>query len=678
MRSEVQSSARPERSASILPDLARATALVVLYVVSGRIGLALAHEQDNATLFWPPTGLAIAALLLLGPRFAPAIFVGACIVNLSIGTPLVVGLSIGLGNMLEASLGAFLLHRLGVTPAFDTRHHVLTLLGVAFVASGVSAAFGVGALRASDNIPAALVGSVALTWWLGNVGGALVVTPLVLLASHGPETWARLARRPAAWLILGAAALSTGCAFGGLTRNELSLLLTFLPFPFVVWAGLSLGPRGAMLAGVVVAVVSVVGTAKGGGPFAGFEADLRMLVLWAYAATMGTVASILAAAVAERDRAEGERLAAEKAQHDLDVRMRDTQRLEGLGLLASGVAHDFNNILAAVRVNAELLAQTKRPAHDTVMLAEIDHAVSRAADLCRQLLAYAGRAPAPLGPVSLGDVVRDVRRLVASSLPAQVSLDVDLPDDLPAVWGEVSQLQQVVLNLVLNAVEAVGARGRVSVRAGAEGDAIRLEVEDDGPGMDEATRARIFDPFFTTKTTGRGLGLAAVRGIVTTHEGTLEVTSSPGHGTTFRIQLRRTDEALPAPTAPIAREKRRALHVLVLDDDDAIREVVRTALEMEGHRVEGVADGEEAIERAGAHPFDVVLLDLTMPGLGGVEVLRGIRARHPQMPAVLMSGYDESQLPHDEVFLAKPFTLTALHDALARATETTEAPTRGA
>ncbi|MCB9622162.1 MAG: MASE1 domain-containing protein [Sandaracinus sp.] len=672
MRSEVQSSARPERSASILPDLARATALVVLYVVSGRIGLALAHEQDNATLFWPPTGLAIAALLLLGPRFAPAIFVGACIVNLSIGTPLVVGLSIGLGNMLEALLGAFLLHRLGVTPGFDTRHHVLTLLGVAFVASGVSAAFGVGALRAAQTIPAELVGSVALTWWLGNVGGALVVTPFVLLASHGRRAWARLARRPAAWLILGAAALSTGCAFGGLTRDELSLLLTFLPFPFVVWAGLSLGPRGAMLAGVVVAVVSVVGTAKGGGPFAGFEADLRMLVLWAYAATMGTVASILAAAVAERDRAEADRSAAEKAQHDLDVRMRDTQRLEGLGLLASGVAHDFNNILAAVRVNAELLAQTKRPAHDTVMLAEIDHAVSRAADLCRQLLAYAGRAPAPLGPVSLGDVVRDVRRLVASSLPAQVSLDVDLPDDLPAVWGEVSQLQQVVLNLVLNAVEAVGARGRVSVRAGAEGDAIRLEVEDDGPGMDEETRARIFDPFFTTKTTGRGLGLAAVRGIVTTHEGTLEVISSPGRGTTFRILLRRTDEELPAPPAPVAREKRRALRVLVLDDDDAIREVVRTALEMEGHEVEGVADGQEAIERTGAHPFDVVLLDLTMPGLGGVEVLHGIRQRHPKMPAVLMSGYDESQLPHDEVFLAKPFTLAALYDALAQATETTD------
>ncbi|MCU0671657.1 MAG: MASE1 domain-containing protein [Myxococcota bacterium] len=663
-------SADPVERRAFTRVLLRGFVLAALYVVSGRLGLALAHEQDNATLFWPPTGVALASLVVFGVRYWPAVLVGSVTVNLMIGTAPLVALAMGTGNTSEAVVGALLLARLGFAPSFDTRRHVLALFGVALVASTISTALGVGALRLSDTIDDAMVGSVALTWWLGNVGGAIVVTPLVLLATCEPGAWRALVGRVDTWAILGATFATALAAFTGLGVGQWALLVAFLPFPFLVWAGLSLGPRGAMVGGAVVAVIAVVGTARGHGAFASFEPDARLLTLWAYAATMGAAASILAAAVAERERAEKERLAVEKAQHALDVRVRDTQRLEGLGLLASGVAHDFNNILAAIRVNAELLERRARDAEQAHLVGEIDHAVARASELCRQLLAYAGRTPTPLGPVSLPSVIDDVCRLASPSIPKDVRLEIDAPDDLPSVNGEASQLRQVLLNLVLNAVDAIGARkGTVRVEARAEDELVRLVVEDDGDGMDPDTLARIFDPFFTTKSKGRGLGLAAVAGIVKSHEGTLDVTSTPGRGTRFELVLRRAKEALAQTVEPAAAPaKKTSLRVLVADDEAPIRDVVRLTLELEGHAVECVADGELAVERVRTGEFDVVLLDLTMPGHGGVEALRAIREGRPTMGAVLMSGYDESQLAHDEVFLAKPFTIDALLDALARAT----------
>jgi len=399
--------------------------------------------------------------------------------------------------------------------------------------------------------------------------------------------------RADAWVILGATFVTALAAFTGLGVGQWALLVAFLPFPFLVWAGLSLGPRGAMVGGAVVAVTAVVGTARGHGAFAGFEPEARLLTLWAYAATMGAAGSILAAAVAERARAEQERLAVEKAQHALDVRVRDTQRLEGLGLLASGVAHDFNNILAVIRVNAELLERNARDAEQVHFLGEIDHAVARASELCRQLLAYAGRTPTPLGAVSLTSVIDDVRRLASPSMPKDVRLEIDAPKDLPPVNGEASQLRQVLLNLVLNAVDAIGARkGTVRVEAREQDALVRLRVEDDGDGMDPDTLARIFDPFFTTKAKGRGLGLAAVAGIVKSHEGTLDVTSTRGRGTCFDLVLRRAAETAAPNAEPAARPaKKRSLRVLVADDEAPIRDVVRLTLELEGHAVECVRAG---------------------------------------------------------------------------------------
>ncbi|MBX3246202.1 MAG: MASE1 domain-containing protein [Myxococcales bacterium] len=716
--------------------LARAALVGAAYVVSGRLGLELAHAQDNATLFWPPTGIALAALLALGWRVWPVVALSALGVNLMIGTPPLAALGIAIGNTAEALVAVFLLARMGFRPTFDAHRHVLGLVLAAAVGALVAALVGAGVLYLAGLVALEQTASVALVWWLGDVGGAIVIAPLALLAFSDGASWRALAARAESWIVFGATAASAFVAFGGLVPPAWSLFVAFLPFPFLVWSGLALGPRGAVVNATLVALVAVIGTAKGHGPFVHEEAGVRLMTLWAYVIAMGGTASVLAAAVAERERSEAERRSVEAAQHELEVRMRDKQRLEGLGLLASGVAHDFNNILAAIRVNADLLVGHV-DADERPLLDEIDHAVVRAAELCHQLMAYAGRSPSPLGPVELGSVAEDVRRLVSPALRKDVSLEIATPEGLPAALGVASQLRQVLMNLVLNAAEAIGGRGgRVRVSARVERDSILLEVEDDGPGMDEATRARIFDPFFTTKATGRGLGLAAVAGIVKAHGGALEVESRLNVGTTFRIRLQRavgsleersgaaallgersappslespqvasspppslespqvgssTPPSLESPqvasstpslesprlASPTPSEEVRRLRVLVADDEAPIREVLRVALALEGHDVETVADGTAAVARASSETFDLVLLDLTMPGCGGAEALAGIRRARPSIHAVLMSGYDESQTPHDEVFLAKPFSITALLAAVRVALERDASPING-
>jgi PAS domain S-box-containing protein len=252
--------------------------------------------------------------------------------------------------------------------------------------------------------------------------------------------------------------------------------------------------------------------------------------------------------VTEQRRAEEERLRFER-------RVMEAQRLEGLGLLAGGVAHCFNNLLTAVLGYADLVGMGLPPGSPLrAYLAQIELAARRAAELCQQLVAYAGKGRFAVEPVALSDLVRDSAALLRPSLPNKVALEVRLAPDLPPVQADATQLGHVVMSLVLNAAEAVGNReGRITVSTGrtavgpagpgpdyrgaelAPGEYVTLEVSDTGCGMDEAMRARIFEPFFTTKFTGRGLGLSAVLGIVRGHKGGLCVESKPGAGTTFRL-----------------------------------------------------------------------------------------------------------------------------------------------
>jgi CheY-like chemotaxis protein len=372
--------------------------------------------------------------------------------------------------------------------------------------------------------------------------------------------------------------------------------------------------------------------------------------------------------------------------------------MESLGLMAGGVAHDFNNLLTIILGNASLaLEETPPDSSLHAALGAIASTAHRAADLTRQMLAYSGRGKFHREPTDLNATLRALTTLVESSVPKHLRLEYQLAPDLPAVEADPTQLQQVILNLLTNAVEAQGERpGSIMVRtslrslsftdladafhdqAVAPGPHLVLEVADTGVGMDEETRRRIFDPFFTTKPTGRGLGLAALQGIVRAHRGGITVESVPGEGTTFRVFLPALSApAHAAPEAPAPGPGwTSAGRILVVDDEAPIREMAAWVLQRAGFEVRTAAHGQEAVELLGreAGGIRAVLLDLSMPVMGGGETLPALRALQPDLPVLLSSGYEGEervqQLLREPAtrFLQKPYAsaglLTALRELL--------------
>ena len=358
---------------------------------------------------------------------------------------------------------------------------------------------------------------------------------------------------------------------------------------------------------------------------------------------------------------------AEQEKLAMERRLLAAQKLESLGVLAGGIAHDFNNILTAVLGNATLArhaAAAGRPIDRS--LEQIEHAARRAADLCQQMLAYAGKGQIVTAHVDLSALVRDTSALIEVSISKNTRLELDLADGLPPVLGDETQLRQIVMNLVINAADAIGTNpGRIAIRTYArEADAALLrsalghpelpagtyaglEVTDNGCGMTPETLARIFEPFFTTKFSGRGLGLSAVLGIVQSHHGALYVESTPGVGSTFRLLLPAKEGAKARPIANEASDTaavRLRGTVLIIDDEPGVRDIAAMVMETHGATVLRAASGEEALAilRDPAGAVSLVLLDMTMPGMGGEEALRRLREIHPRLPVILMSGYSEN------------------------------------
>jgi signal transduction histidine kinase len=392
-----------------------------------------------------------------------------------------------------------------------------------------------------------------------------------------------------------------------------------------------------------------------------------------------------------------ERRSAEEARRRLDLRMRETQKLESLGVLAGGIAHDFNNLLVGIAGNAELaVANVEADSVVREALEGIQVASARATDLTRELLAYAGKGSFRIEPLDLSQVVEGTLSLLRRNLPEAARGNGEFAAGELWVEGDATQIRQVVMNLITNAADALGGRdGAVTVRTGAmeaapsdtaparvlpvpsPGEYAFFEVEDTGCGMDPETLGRIFDPFFTTKAGGRGLGLAALLGIVQTHRGGVEVSSERGRGSVFRILLPRGRAPRASVETPSVRSARETGggKVLVVDDQDLVARATARMLKAAGFDAFTAGGGREAIEilKASSEPLAAVILDLTMPDFSGERTFRALRALRSDLPVVFYSGHAEDEAESITAgesrtsFLEKPFTLESLTEKLREA-----------
>ncbi len=380
-------------------------------------------------------------------------------------------------------------------------------------------------------------------------------------------------------------------------------------------------------------------------------------------------------------------------QRKLDDRLARGQKMESMAVLAGGVAHDFNNLLVGILGSADL-AEQKIPSNSPLLkdLQRIQSAALGCSNLCKQLLAYAGKGKLVVQAFDLPSLIQDMGRLLEVSLPKSIALGYQLTPDLPAIEGDPSQIQQIVMNLLTNAAEAIGSEnGVITVSVGLTqvnasdtrqtfdgsnvqpGAYVTLKVSDTGCGMSTDTIRRIFDPFYTTKSPGRGLGLAAVLGIVRSHEGFLRVHSEPGKGSSFELSIPASIHQPGRLAEPSPSDRKFIGHgtVLVVDDDAGVRAVASKMLELSGFTVLTANDGREAVSsyRLHQHEIRAVLLDILMPHLDGEGTLEELRGINPEVKVILSSGYSEGDITvqstgiEPKQFVKKPYRYADLISA---------------
>ena len=786
--------------------LARALALAAAYFVVAKIGLRYATIGPSISPVWPPTGLAVAALVLLGPRYWPAILLGAFLANATTSIPVLAAAGLACGNATEATVAAYLLRRRARQHlALDDLLGVRTLVGVAApVGALASAAIGVTSLWLAHVVSGAGLWSALSLWCAGDYLGALVVAP-VFLTWLGP-VGLRIGRRTAIELALlvGGAVLATMAIFGSLLPASLlpQAEYPYLLFPFVIGAALRFGPRGAALLTMTVATLAVGYTVRGGGPFVMQTVPSTDTALMLYIGILAITGLSLGPATARHERAEralrdaNEHLAAviqssplaiytldptstvrtwnraaetlygwpaeevigrplptvaqdmedhlrmrDRALrgeavrgvevtrrrkdgasinislsvaplHDaagrvtgmlsiaadltemrqLEVQYRQAQKMEAVGRLAGGIAHDFNNLLTAIIGTTSLVLEDMGlESRARLDIQEIEKAAKRAAGLTRQLLIFSRQQVLEPRALDLNALVGNLEKMLHRLIGEDIELRTKPSAALGAVRADPGQIEQAIVNLVVNARDAMPKGGRLTIETAdveldrsyaaahvpfQPGPYVLLAISDTGVGMDGATKARLFEPFFTTKEPGRGtgLGLATVYGIVKQSGGYVWAYSELGHGTTFKINLPRVAETPERPESATGTPTpvRGSETVLVVEDQEEVRKLTKRVLEGRGYAVLAARNGAEALEIVARHPTRIHLMitDVVMPGMNGRELAELACARRRDLKVLYVSGYTgEAVLQHrlleaGVAFLQKPFT----PDALARKT----------
>jgi signal transduction histidine kinase/CheY-like chemotaxis protein len=646
--------------------LAKGALLTAAYVALARIGLTTHAINVFASLVWAPTGLSLAAMLLLGNRFWPSIALGAVIANLWTGAPVPVAFAMGAGNTLEALLGAYALRSIpGFRTTLDRLADIIALIVLAAVAStAVSATIGVSSLALAGIIPFERVPVTWRAWWLGDAIGNLIFAPLLLTWAPAQDSAEARSRR------LEGAALAVSLALVGVyifdaTRGGMAALLA----PFLVWAAVRFELRGAARAMFFVSVIAIWGTARGHGPFVRDTVESGLFDLQAFMALTAGTFLVLGAITAERRRAKEEAEAASQAKdrflatlsHELRTPLTPVLALSSVLEQSAALPAEARAQMEVVRRNAELEA---RLIDDLLDLTRISRGKLRVAS----------------EPVSLSDTlehVLDICQREAASRGVLIERQGQLANVM--VRADPTRLHQVFWNVVKNAVEFTPSGGRILLRTALEApNRIVVEVQDTGAGIDPSDIGRIFEPFEQAgpRTRGLGLGLSISRALIEAQGGTLTASShGQGHGATFRVELEvlpgMAPAARPAPHAAASPFRLETRRVLLVEDHVDTLSAARALLAELACDVVAATSVREALAAAQAQPFDLVLSDLGLPDGNGLELMAHLRDRYG-LSGIAVTGYgmeEDLRRSREAGFvdhLVKPITFSRLESAIDR------------
>ena len=653
------------------------TVLVIaaVYFLAAKIGFAASAVHPIVSSAWPPSGIALAVLLLLGLRFWPAITLGAFIVNVLGDISVLGAFTIAVGNTLEAVAAVWLLTRVArFHVSLDRLRDVLALVLLgATVSVTISATIGSIVLGlAGASLPLSLQ-TAWLAWASGDSIGILIITPLILVwATQGrPKVTVRSS--------IEAGVVGVVLIVFTLMLFEMPFNYVYAIFPFTILAAVRFGRRGAATASFIVAVVAVWDTVRGVGPFAGASPVNNLFEFQIFIALLALTGLMLAAVIAERETAE-------EALEFTRQQSRQAQKMEAVGRLAGGVAHDFNNLLTVIASCTDfVLGDPTLPEEHRSDLAEVKKATNRATSLTRQLLAFGRTQVLRPSTLNLNEQLANLLPMLKRLFESTIEIRLEPTPNLWAVRADATQIEQVLLNLAINARDAMKDGGLLTFAtenavveykhpvAGEEyimkpGNYTLLRVRDTGIGMDADTQRKVFEPFFTTKEPGKGtgLGLATAYGIVKQSGGYIKLVTAPGKGAEFQIYLPRTDAAVAEGIAlPPARNGAPVKGtVLVVEDESAVRQALERLLTAEGYNVLTAANGPEALETFAKRQDEIELLitDIVMPVMGGRALAEQCLALRKSLKVIYVTGYTRDSLLSQQTFedgtefIEKPFT----------------------
>jgi len=652
-------------------------AVALVYFLAGKLGLHFAFVHASASAVWPPTGIALAALLLFGRGIWPAITVGAFLVNLTTSGSIVSSLGIAVGNTLEATVGATLVAKYaGGVRAFDRLQDFLRfVLFGGLVGTAISATIGVISLIISGEATYTAFGAIWLTWWFGDVAGALIVTPALVLWG-ARVSFATFRAQPFEAVLLLVVIVATGALV--FSDAELSRYpLPFLCIPPLIWAAFRFGQREVATSVLLLSAIATWATVGGIGPFAMGGDNESLILLQAFMATIAVLTMSVAQLVWERKVIERERLALLESERAAraEAERASSAKDEFLAMLS----HELRNPLAAIGNAAQVLS-TLGTSHSfaeraiNIVNRQTRHLSRLIDDLLDIARISSGKVLLAKENVNLGDLTESCLMLLRSGRQLdQHQVDVDIK---PAwVVGDPARLTQVVDNLLTNALKYTPPGGQIEVRTWSDRDEAILRIRDTGVGIAPELLPRVFELFTQGPRTldraqgGLGVGLTLAQRLVLAHGGRI-VATSPGasRGSTFTVHLQRVDAKELATRVDDAygSSLRCPRRILIIEDNDDAREALLLQLKIAGHEVHAAATGLEGIEMAGSLKLDVVLLDIGLPGLDGYEVAERLRIGKDGLRLIAITGYGQPEARERarkagiEQYLVKPIDAAEL------------------